>query len=399
LPDSRHGYAAVHRRRFGKEAMTDSVSSRHLRTRTAILLALAVAVIGCGEVGETRSAPVAPAPPGAWPVKNQGLVFSCETGFFKTPIVDFDREGKRLASCQLSQRGRARFDHDYALVTSGGSFTVDPAQPFVVAECKRSGELTIEALVTPIDVALVGPVALISCVTEAGERNFALAQAKDRLLLFLRADVPATVGVELGVVKAGVATYVVVTYRAGRLAGYLDGVETVSQGRVTGGFASWQDGHLVVGDDWAAGNNWPGTLEGVALFSRALTADQAKAESRAYRARLLPRRGVPATSLTARLLTRSGVPEPEQIAPYSRALVVYEYEVLKVTQGAYDQPKIRVAHWGLMERKKLPMGERPIGQDYDLVVEPFKGNPQLDSEWLSDELPAADLPLFYDVAP
>ena len=232
-----------------------------------------------------------------------------------------------------------------------------------------------------------------------GGRNFALAQAKDKLVLFLSADAPATKGVELGPVKAGIATHVVVTYRAGRLAGYLDGVETVIQGRVTGGFASWQDGHLVFGDEWAAGCNWPGTMEGVALFSRALTTDEAKAESLACRARLLPRRGVPATALTAKLLARSGVPEPEMIAPYSRALVVYEYEVLKVRQGAYDQPRIRVAHWGLMERRKLPLGERPVGQDYDLVVEPFKGNPQLESEWLSDELPAADLPLFYDVTP
>lgn len=327
------------------------------------------------------------------------MVFSCETGWFKTPIVAFDREGKRIASCQLAQRGRARFDHNYALVTSGGSFAIDAAQPFVVAECRRTGELTIEALVTPLDTALAGPVDLISCTSEMGGRNFALAQAKDKLVLFLSAAVPATEGVELGTVKAGIATHVVVTYGAGRVAGYLDGVETAIPGRVTGGFASWQDGHLVFGDDWAASRNWPGTIEGVALFSRALTADEAKAEGLAYRARIAPRPGVPATALTARLLARSGVPEPEQIAPYSRALVVYEYEVLKVSQGTYDQPKIRVAHWGLMERKKLPMGERPIGQDYELVVEAFKANPQLESEWLSDEMPSTDQPMYYDVAP
>jgi hypothetical protein len=80
-------------------------------------------------------------------------------------------------------------------------------------------------------------------------------------------------------------------------------------------------------------------------------------------------------------------------------LVVCEYEVGKVLVGKYGEKKIRVAHWGVLDRTSLPLAEAPLNQSRRIVLEPFAANPQIESEFLSDTLPASDVPLFYDVGP
>ena len=52
-----------------------------------------------------------------------------------------------------------------------------------------------------------------------------------------------------------------------------------------------------------------------------------------------------------------------------------------------------------MEKQVLPIAERPVGESFDLRLEPFADNPQLESEWLHDDLPPGDLPMFCDMTP
>jgi hypothetical protein len=44
--------------------------------------------------------------------------------------------------------------------------------------------------------------------------------------------------------------------------------------------------------------------------------------------------------------------------------------------------------------------KRPIGKSYEMTVEPYADNTQLESQWLADELePDADVPMYYDPNP
>lgn len=104
--------------------------------------------------------------------------------------------------------------------------------------------------------------------------------------------------------------------------------------------------------------------------------------------------------IQVKLMARSPVPTYNEMAPYTRALVVYEYKVEKVVSGKYEFPKIRIAHWAVMRKKPLPVAHATVGETYDLVVQPFTQFPKLESEYMADSLPLDEsLPLYYEPRP
>ena len=102
---------------------------------------------------------------------------------------------------------------------------------------------------------------------------------------------------------------------------------------VQGDFSNWTPHHLVLGDEWNGERNWSGTLEGVAVFSRALNADEVKREHEAYQRIRARRPAVPHLVIDAELVKLSKVPTLKEIAPYREALVVGEYRVKQVVEG------------------------------------------------------------------
>jgi hypothetical protein len=103
--------------------------------------------------------------------------------------------------------------------------------------------------------------------------------------------------------------------------------------------------------------------------------------------------------LEARRVHAGPVPTPQSILPYRNALVVSEYEVVRVVEGAYEPSAMRVAHWAIRDGRVLPDAQKPVGATGRLVVERYDAHPELEGERLITDLGAADLPLYYDVAP
>jgi hypothetical protein len=57
---------------------------------------------------------------------------------------------------------------------------------------------------------------------------------------------------------------------------------------------------------------------------------------------------------------------------------------------------IRVAHWGMLDKERLPIGDAVLKKTFRLVLELFKDNPQLLTPYMSDDLPIdPDLPLYF----
>ena len=100
--------------------------------------------------------------------------------------------------------------------------------------------------------------------------------------------------------------------------------------------------------------------------------------------------------VNARLGEAPAVPTPESILPYRNALVVNEYEVMDVVQGAYDERWIRIAQWAIRDSRVLPAAGRP-GAAYTLVVERYDAHPELEGERLISESEDSSLPLYYHV--
>ena len=67
--------------------------------------------------------------------------------------------------------------------------------------------------------------------------------------------------------------HIAVTYQPGRLNVYHDG-KRVFQADISGGFQDWQQLPLSFGDDEEGDRAWEGKLRGVAIYCRALNAEQ-----------------------------------------------------------------------------------------------------------------------------
>jgi hypothetical protein len=99
-----------------------------------------------------------------------------------------------------------------------------------------------------------------------------------------------------------------------------------------------------------------------------------------------------------RLLHAGPVPSPQSILPYRNALVVSEYEVVRVVDGTYAPGTIRVAHWAIRDSQVLDGARKKPGSTARLTVERYDAHPELEGERLITDLGASDLPLYYDAA-
>jgi hypothetical protein len=304
-----------------------------------------------GEAAERAPAPPAPplveVPPDTpWPSNDAGVVFRFETASFRTPISAFDKAGEKLVAYSLTARGRARYDRNFALVLSGGSYVAERAGAFILEKCRASGALTIEALVTPCELPLDGPRPVISFASSPEALNFCVAQEGNRFTLDLRTSI-ARGGrtVELCTLASGAPCHLVVTYAGGVLVCCLNGAAVLRSTDITGDFSGWGEHELVLGALVASGREWPGTLEGIALYDRAISAEEAAVNSVVYHRLLQARAPVHVLAARAKLVAKTVVPDPESVLPYTRILVAYEYEIEKRLPAGKD-PRHALGHHG-----------------------------------------------------
>jgi hypothetical protein len=334
-----------------------------------------------------------------WPVNRQGLVFLWETA--NQPNLVTGPKTGRSGTYRFKAHGRARLNHNYAMDLDGGACLVEDADDVVLDACKETGELTIEAVLQPTDITATGPTRIITFSSGSGSRNFTLGQEKDHLTLRLRTSKTGANGtspeVSLCPLSAGKQTHVIVTYKEGQIICYQDGKQVLASNKVTGDLSNWSPQHLLFGDEWEGGRDWAGTLEGIAIYSRALGPDEAEQNADMYQEKLRARKPVPKIEIQAKLLAKSTLPTLRAIAPYREAVACYEYEITSA-RPALPAKRVRVVHWVILDGKTLPVAEVPVGTQVRTRVEPFDRNPQLERFYQSDTLEAdLEVPLFFAV--
>ncbi len=99
----------------------------------------------------------------------------------------------------------------------------------------------------------------------------------------------------------------------------------------------------------------------------------------------------------ARLLKKRPIPQPET---YPNTLVVYDYQVQRVSKGRHPTGKILVVHWGIrrgiVDRQ---VGGRVEGRSYRLLLEPFEDHTELHGLKLVENLEDLTLPLYLALSP
>ncbi len=111
------------------------------------------------------------------------------------------------------------------------------------------------------------------------------------------------------------------------------------------------------------------------------------------------RAGATRVVIEARLAHAGPIPTPQSILPYRHALVVNEYDVVKVVEGQYAHAKIQVAQWAIRDGKVLPGAQKQPGATSRLTIERFDAHPELEGERLITDREASNLPLYYEIKP
>lgn len=100
----------------------------------------------------------------------------------------------------------------------------------------------------------------------------------------------------------------------------------------------------------------------------------------------------------ARLASATAIPAARSIAPYRNALVVNIYDVDKVIEGEYREPRILVAQWAIRDARVLDEArQRKSGSIARLALERYDAHPELEGERLIAASGGPDLPMYYDV--
>jgi len=349
-------------------------------------------------VGEPARFPIE-AP--SWPGRSDGLAFVFQTEGAPNAARDVDTGRERAFN--VTARGRARLDAHGALRTAGGWFEADDLPEGLAAAFRDADAFTLEVTVWPEHKSTPDPARIVSFGVPGKSPNFALSQHGQHAAIRLRTDARAedksASEVDFGQLEPGRPNHLLVSYRPGRLVAFQNGVRVTDSDEIRGGFAGWRDGAaLALGADPDGARDFEGTIEGVALYARALDVEEAASKAHAYLALVADRSPIPRLRLKARLAGRSALPTPEQIAPYREALVLYEYDVPPKKRRKIGAERVRVAHWAILDGRVQPVAEPANGERVPLVLEPWEHHPRLESAYLADTLdPAPEIPLFLDV--
>ncbi len=332
--------------------------------------------------------------PLSWPAVRDGLVFAWQTADASNLVTDAAGSQRTIA---LTPSGTALLDRFWAMQPGGGQFAADAEDAArVKASLQGSNEMTLElTLRSPR-----GPRTALVAAADNRRLNFRLERRRGRLVFQMKArsrGPDAQPAVELLTLPQKGPVHVVVTYSPASLVAWLDGEKVFEAGAdvIRGDFYHWRNVPLVFG----SGNTGDTRLEGVAIYDRVLEEDEVAAQYERYARQIAGRRSVEGAMVEARLVSTTPPPTLEQISPYREALVVSEYEVVTVQKGRLRAPRIRVAHWAILDGQRLALNDRPVGEIFSLSLQPFDANPQLGSLYLGQAGTIdAQLPLFYSAA-
>lgn len=237
--------------------------------------------VAANETGEVRDNAMLPTRLLEWPDNRDSVVFLFE-GSDKLTLARNPSSGN-FRDTPLEEVAGASLAANVHLQLSGGQFVTEDGGNEVTQLCQRTSQFSLETILTPERTRIGGSIVALAFAN--GRGNFELAQENDRLVFRLQTDgtMGKTETLNLGEISADAQTHVVVTYRGGSLCGYIDGKQVARRDDVHGGLGNWQEGRLAIGGDSVGGHRWRGQVAGVAVYDRAIEADEVARNVRNYR--------------------------------------------------------------------------------------------------------------------
>ena len=294
-----------------------------------------------------------------WPVTQSPLLFLWE-----------DRDSENLAEegreSSVTARERARYGPHFEMLCDGGFFEADADSAEAVRKhfAKPGNSFTIEALATPFEADQDGVI--------LSNESFQLKQRGGDFVF--KSVKPAPAELWIGHVEPGKPTGIAILF---------DGVEFSA---MRNGFPVPQRDRKEIPEMLASrrgltfGSGWSGALEAVAISPGRLADSQIEKGREYLKKKVAARVGIPRIRLQAKLTAITGNRPVEALDTYKRALLGYVYEVEKVIEGPYAEPRVLVMHWTILDRTPVSGFPREIGKSYELLLEPASFHPELSSE-------------------
>lgn len=318
-----------------------------------------------------------------WPAV-KGAVFAQRDANNVSSVVAFDSKGRSLMAFNSEMRGRALPGRFYELVCAGGSFYAMEAGAWVGAKVAESGEFTIEVNITPAAAEPEASGVVFAFGNDEGE-DFSLRQEKAGLSLTLGKAKP----IALFAPGAGKPVHVLIACGKEKWAAYRDG-KPAGTGDMPADLAKWAARELTMGASWSRKEPWLGRMEAIAVYPRALTAEEAATQAAASAARQAGREPATTVRFKGTLVNQAKTSSLEEIQPYTRSLSFAQYKVDEVLEGKWEEPTIVVAHWMIMDAVRLPLADRSLGTKVELSVQPLEQHTQLESS-RRDDIEGLDL--------
>ncbi|RLS50574.1 MAG: LamG domain-containing protein [Planctomycetota bacterium] len=170
------------------------------------------------------------------------------------------------------QAGRMGLDLPIVIASDG------PATRLTQA-LRQAQQFSLEVWITPADAEQTGPARIVSLSLDRSKRSLSLVQEKGRYELRLRTSTTSDNGTPATPTPDGTAihrqTHLVATRTPdGVVRLFLDGQE-VATNTVAGDMNRWPDDcRLVVGNEVSGDRPWRGEIALVAIYARALSADE-----------------------------------------------------------------------------------------------------------------------------
>ncbi len=324
----------------------------------------------------------------AWPGSIEGLAFvwvdkSPESGMLKPRV-------NATFSQTVQPRALAHYGPCSRMELTGGSCVAVPPDDGLGDIFRGNRGFTIQAVVT---AATQTPSTASVIMALTGDNDTSkLTLEQEGNAIWLRHDANEVV---VANVVAGQPLRLALAAAEGQVTVYENGKPTRTE--TTGDINLSGTAGVVFGAAADGAADWQGSLEGVSIYGRKLSASEISESDSLLAGLMKERPEIREFSLKARLVERSEIPAPKAIGAYRRSLAVNVYDVLDPLDSGIEDKRLNVAQWVIMDRRITAASDRKIGEVYELTLAEFDLHKQLKSERISRDAEDFEASLYYDI--
>lgn len=340
---------------------------------------------GEAQLSDTLSAVVAPVSALDWPQKKENLVYVWENMKASNQLSEKSPIG--FYQCNLVLRGKALFSRDLTLQTTEGWGETGDAGAKLGKALAASNTASVELFVTQDK----DQQASFFSLNSIDAKKLSLLQDGNSLVIensLAKQSEQRLVWEEFFTTEKPV--HLVLKIKKGQVELFKNGA-SVGQKDIDVNFSKTVIAEMVLGDKKGT---WSGSIAHVAIYNKAITSDEIQQNSKYCFNKNDQIKPADTLVVDAKILETTEIPAPDNIGAYRRALVVNSYLVKKIVDGPYDEEKIVVAEWAVLDRNIVKTYNDSGGIER-LVLEKFDDHPELEGERQMMDIFEPDLTMYY----